>query len=142
MPEHGDSLERLFAILVREMAQATGSLAIARMLESGNVFDWGFEKMLKAPEFEDRDDFLAAAEHLSELRQELEELFDEATGRTLVFVGRENPLAGFDDYSLIVSGVSAGGERAVYGIFGPKRMQYDKNTALVQYINNLISEEI
>lgn len=140
--EHSNSLERLFSVLVREMAQATGSLAIARMLESGNVFDSGFEKMLKAPEFEEKEDFLEAADHIIELREELETLFDEASGRTVVFVGKENPIAGFDEYSLIVSGISSGGQKVVYGLFGPKRMRYDKNTALVQYINNIISEEI
>lgn len=142
MADYSQNLEKLFSYLLREMAKATDNLAIARFLESGNVVDWGLERMLKAPEFENREDFLEAVEHVGELREELEDLFDEATGRTVVFVGRENPIKGFDEYSLIVSGISSGGQKVVYGLFGPKRMQYDKNTALVQYINNLISEEI
>jgi len=140
--EHTGNLDRLFSILVREMAEATGSLAIARMLESGSVFDSGLEKMLKEPEFVEKEDFLEAADHISELREELETLFDEASGKTVIFVGKENPIAGLDEYSLIVSGVSSGGQKVVYGLFGPKRMRYDRNTALVQYINNLINESI
>lgn len=139
---HSQSTERLFACLVREMARLSDNLAIARFLKSGNVVDWGLERMLKAPEFEQREDFLEAVEHAGELREELEYLFDEATDRTLVFIGRENPMKGFDEYSLIVSGVNFGGQKIVYGLFGPKRMRYDKNTALIQYINNLISDEL
>lgn len=57
-----------------------------------------------------------------------------------VYIGREMKLTDTSNYTLIVSGVRLpGGEKGLIGIVGPKRMKYDKNLSVVEYIAKLLS---
>ncbi len=81
-----------------------------------------------------------AVEFLEEIEDHSKQLMQEYFGdEPEVYIGREIKLAGTSNYTLIVSGVRLpSGEKGLIGIVGPKRMKYDKNLSVVEYIAKLL----
>src|SRR3989338_2202045 len=87
------------------------------------------------------DEAREAVSFLEEIEDHSHELMTKYFGdQPEVHIGREIKLAGTSDYTLIVSGVKMpNGEKGLIGIVGPKRMKYDKNLSVVEYIAKLLS---
>ena len=57
-----------------------------------------------------------------------------------VYIGKEIKLADTSNYTLIVSGVRLpSGQKGLIGIVGPKRMKYEKNVSVIEYVAKLLS---
>ncbi len=136
------SANRLMPKIVDLLADMSSNLAISGWLgfDESECYKAGIGRLLKEPEFEDSDCFYQIAEALDYLDRNIEELFDIVRDETIgVYIGRENPIKQIRGLSMIISGKRLkSGNRGLIAILGPRRMRYDKNIALIEYIRNLL----
>ncbi len=60
--------------------------------------------------------------------------------QVVVKIGSENKSSIFSDYSLISKEYKIGDVKGKLGIVGPRRMQYSKVIAIVEYVAEILSE--
>ncbi len=121
-----DSLDKIF-----ELYKTTERIHIA-----------GAQSMLSHPEFEDLHKVKGVIE-LIESEDMIIHILDQNERYepgARVFIGSEMQKQELEDFSLIVSGYSIGSATGSIGLIGPKRMNYSKMLALVQYVANVISK--
>lgn len=101
----------------------------------------GAQNLLQYPEFDDVDKIKSVIEivenediiiHLLE-KQELSD------SGIRVLIGSEMAQNTLEDYSLVISTYSFGSSNSSIGLIGPKRMNYSKMVALVNYVAEIIS---
>lgn len=61
-------------------------------------------------------------------------------GRTLVRIGSETALEGFEDYALVTAGYGSGDRTGSIGILGPKRMDYRRVIGVVNHMKKRLEE--
>lgn len=93
--------------------------------------------MLKGPEFNDADKIRNILEKFEDkdMIQSIEEESDDE-GSVRIYIGSESEFD--DDVTIIKTKYSIDGEEGTLALVGPKRMEYDKVTALLQYIKENI----
>ena len=104
----------------------------------------GTKNILKQPEFEDLERFQSIIE-LVEDRDIIVHLFNDEGGDNndvKVTIGSENKEERFTSYSLVTKSYTVGSAVGSVGIVGPKRMEYSKVIATVEYIAELLSESL
>jgi len=105
----------------------------------------GTKNILSHPEFEDIAEFQGIIE-LVEDRDIIVHLMknniNEDSKRTNVTIGTENLEEKFTNYSLITKEYSVGNAVGSVGIIGPKRMEYSRTIATVEYVAKLLTENL
>lgn len=102
----------------------------------------GLRLMLGQPEFVQRERMLGVLE-LMEAKGWLRRIIDRqiSDNGVKVIIGGENRDAALSDLSLVMSNYGVPGQaRGAVGIIGPKRMDYRRAIAAVNYISGLLSE--
>jgi heat-inducible transcriptional repressor len=111
-------------------------------IEYENSYMEGVRLMLGQPEFIQRERMLGVLE-LMEAKGWLRRVIDWQVSDTgvKVIIGEENRDAALRDLSLVMSNYGVPGQaRGAVGIIGPKRMDYRRAIAAVNYISGLLSE--
>ncbi len=125
------------------LADMSSSLAISGLLEDKpEIYKAGVGRLLRELELESKDHFHGITETLDYLDRNIEQLFDIVQDETFgIYIGEENPIKQMKGLSMIVSGQRLkSGNRGLIAILGPRRMQYDRNIALIEYIRDLLEE--
>lgn len=94
--------------------------------------------MLREPEFNDADKIRKILEKFEdkEMVRSIEEIEEDDDGGVHIHIGSENNFD--DDVAIIKTSYSVGGEEGVIALIGPKRMEYDRVTTLLNYIKENI----
>lgn len=80
------------------------------------------------------------AEFLDELEEHGQALVKKDLGQVETFIGREALLPVKSDFSLVVTRVKTpDGRSGLIGIVGPKRMKYERNVSLLEYVSKLLA---
>lgn len=80
------------------------------------------------------------AAFLDELEEQGQALIKKDIREVETFIGREAPLPVKSDFSLVVTRVKTpDGRSGLIGIVGPKRMKYERNISLLEYVSKLLS---
>jgi len=111
-------------------------------IEYENSYMEGLRLMLGQPEFVQRERMLGVLE-LMEAKGWLRRVIDWQVSDTgvKVIIGEENHDTALRDLSLVMSNYGVPGQaRGAVGIIGPKRMDYRRGIAAVNYISGLLSE--
>jgi len=103
----------------------------------------GTKNILSQPEFENPDKFQGIIE-LIENKDIVIHIFEKSNAsfgdnRILVSIGSENEDLKLSDYSLVKKEYKANSINGTLGIIGPKRMEYAKVMAIVDYISNVLT---
>ncbi len=128
---------------VRLLSEASPNVGFATIPDNDRTFFMGFSKMLRQPEFleapltasqvmeviEDRQNFINSLKNL------------DLGSEPRILIGEENILSGIDSCSMIVTSYEANGYQGVIGIFGPKRMPYAYNTALLNEVRSFLNQD-
>ena len=134
-----DSLMQKTAAL---LADFSSNFAVSSLMgfDEPEAFKAGIGRLLREPEFEDFKYLSQTTEILDYLDKNIKELFDIIQDETVgVYIGQENPIKQMRGLSMIISGKRLkSGNRGLIAILGPQRMRYDRNIALVEYINKLL----
>ncbi|MEN8193874.1 MAG: heat-inducible transcriptional repressor HrcA [Bacteroidota bacterium] len=111
---------------------------------SGSVIS-GAKNILTQPEFEDIEKFQSIIE-LVEDRDVIVHVMDkyskDDSNDVSITIGSENEEKKFMSYSLITKEYKVGSGSGTVGIIGPKRMEYSKVVAAVEYVARLLSKEL
>ena len=123
------------------LSAMSGNLALSGIIDSEDFYKAGVQRLLAQPEFTNLDSVSKIAEVIDYLDGSIEKLSKELKGRSEVeiFIGKENPISGADECSMVVSRYNLkGGEEGMLAIIGPKRMKYSRNISLIDYIKKLL----
>ena len=104
-----------------------------------NLYYTGISNLFQQPEFRE----VGLIQNMSNIIDQLDEIIDkilkEEKMGVKVLLGQENPFGDF--CSAILAKYKLGDNYGLFGILGPIRMNYEKNVALVKYVNEIISKK-
>lgn len=91
-------------------------------------------------EFDDHEELKEAVSFLEDVEDHSKELLNHYfKDEPEVLIGREMKLTDTSNYTLMMTGVKLpGGQKGLIGIVGPKRMKYDKNLSVLEYVAKLL----
>jgi len=131
---------RLTRTTAKLLSHVSGNFAISGMVEKDDFSDFGMRELMEEPEFKELDEMC----RLVEMLDYVDEKFDQLTknikeGETRIFIGKENPIDGTANCSMIVSPYRlSSGEKGILALIGPKRMEYAKNKSMIEYVKKLL----
>ncbi len=133
-------LERTTAKLLSSMSHC---LAISGIVDRNEFFDFGMHNLLDDPELANQGDLSKLIMALDVIDENLDQILKNVkNGETKIFVGEENPIKGVENCSMIISSFQRDdGERSLLAIIGPKRMQYEKNRGLINFMRKMLGEK-
>lgn len=106
------------------------------------LFLSGTKNLIKQPEFETASRIQSVIELLEEkevIVHILEQSSESKKGEVSVSIGREIPNMKMEEYSVITKEYKFGENIGTLGIVGPKRMEYAKIIAIVDYVSNILT---
>lgn len=108
-----------------------------------NIYLTGASNIIKQPEFENPDKFPGIVELIENkdiIIHILDKGSDAALDQVFISIGSENEDRKLEEYSFVSKEYSIGGTSGTLGIIGPKRMEYSKVVAIVDYMAKMLSE--
>lgn len=130
--------EKTFKESAKLISEFTGN-AVFWAFHRNNLYYTGISKLFSQPEFSHMEmvhDISAIIDHIDEI---IDKIFEKINYGVNVLIGRENPFG--DLCSTILVKYKHEDRIGVFGILGPMRMNYEKNLALVEFINNKLSKK-
>lgn len=103
----------------------------------------GAKNVIKQPEFEDPEKFQSIIELIEDkdvVIHILEKSGEVDDNKVFISIGSENKYRKLNDYSLVSKEYKFGEISGTLGIIGPKRMEYSKIVAIVDYMAKLLSD--
>ncbi len=123
--------------LTKNLAEASQSLVLTYLKNEGIYLKEGWEDLLDAPEFQEKDFINSFTKLLDAFESHINNA-DISQG-VQVCIGKENPFSKEKNFSIIYSQFSLPeNEDAILAIFGPKRMAYEKNIGLINSLNKFL----
>lgn len=113
--------------------------------QTDKVFIAGTKNIIKQPEFEDPQRFQSVIELIEDrdiIIHILEKYGDAAADQVYISIGKENEIEELKEYSFISKDYMLGDVSGTLGIIGPKRMEYSKVVAIVDYIAKMLTEVV
>lgn len=108
-----------------------------------NIYLTGASNIIRQPEFEDPEKFPGIVE-LIENKDIIIHILDKGSDfpvdEVFISIGSENEDRKLEEYSFVSKEYSLGGTSGTLGIIGPKRMEYSKVVAIVDYMAKMLSE--
>lgn len=130
---------KLLRRMTKILSRLTGGVALTSVQDDEWVFDYGLSRLLREPEFNEKDSVSEMVEMVDLLDEHADELVAERGQELEIYIGRENPLASSRNCSLMVSRFCLpSGERGVIALLGPKRMHYARNMSILDYMIKLL----
>lgn len=127
-----DRNEKSFKQTAKEMARISGN-TIFWAMDKDSLFYTGISNLLQQPEFAETDIMHDISKMIDRVDEVVDDIFDQTEYDTCVLVGSNNPFS--DSCSTILVKYRIGKKEGLFGIIGPMRMDYEKNLALVDFIN-------
>jgi len=123
--------------LTKTLASVSSSLAISYLFDEKVLWKEGWEEVLQEPEFKVEDCIPDFSELLKSFEEEIEKF--KLNSKIKVFIGKENPFSKAKDFSIIISQCHwPEEEKGIISIFGPKRMNYHRNIALINSFKKIL----
>lgn len=125
--------------LAKTLATLTGEAVIVSA-DGDQLFYTGMSHMFKHPEFaEDSQLMVSMGEVFDRMDETMRNMRSVPNNDVRVLVGRENPLS--HQCSMVLSEYEFdNGRTTVVSIFGPMRMNYDQNVAILEYIETVMKQ--
>lgn len=112
-------------------------------IKSERVIVTGAKNIIHHPEFENPENFQSVIEMIEDkdiIIHIMEKSGENATDDIYISIGSENKEKKLQEYSFISKEYSFGETQGTLGIIGPKRMEYSKIVAIVDYMAKMLSE--
>ncbi|MDZ4385056.1 MAG: hypothetical protein U0944_01420, partial [Candidatus Moranbacteria bacterium] len=131
--------QRLSRTTAKLLSGMSGNLAISTMEK--DFSDFGIRELLEKPEFQEMDEFCKVVDALDYIDENVDFILKNVKeGETKIFIGKDNPIKGINNCSMVVSPyMTKSGDKGVLAIIGPKRMKYAENKSLLNYVRKLLS---
>ncbi|MBU1987752.1 hypothetical protein KKF94_03410, partial [Patescibacteria group bacterium] len=108
--------------------------AVFWAFEKHNLYYTGISNLLRQPEFSQTNliyDISAIIDRVDEI---IGEIFDETKYEPQILLGSKNPFGDF--LGIVLTKYKIKNKIGMFGILGPMRMDYEKNLAVMQYIQD------
>jgi heat-inducible transcriptional repressor len=125
-----DQLLKNLAKTAVELADATVIVAF----DKNNIYYTGLANLFKNPEFREQNQIYNISQIIDHLDDVVAKLFKKIN-KVQILIGSKNPF-GDDCSSILGKYFLKDKSDGLFIILGPKRMDYNKNLALVEYIRN------
>ncbi|KKR21419.1 MAG: Transcriptional regulator of heat shock protein [Candidatus Moranbacteria bacterium GW2011_GWA2_39_41] len=134
--------QRLSRTTAKLLSGLSGNLAISTIEKDFSEF--GIKELLGKPEFQEVDEFCKVAEALDYIDENIDFILKNVKdNETKIFIGKDNPIKGIPNCSLVVSPYKTkSGQKGVLAIIGPKRMKYAENKSLLNYVRKMLSTSV
>ena len=129
-----DQLLKNLAKTAVELADATVIVAF----DKDNIYYTGLSNLFKKPEFSEQNTIYSISQIIDHLDDKVSRLFNKIN-KVQVLIGKEN-LFGEDCSSILGRYQMKDKSNGLFIILGPKRMDYNKNLALVEFIKNSLEK--
>jgi heat-inducible transcriptional repressor len=118
-------------------------LSVSGKLGGENSFMCGFSNLFDEPELRSFDNMNQIMRFMDNIDSYFDSLWNKILYEDMqVFIGRENPIKEINEFTLITGKYQLPeGEQGFVSIIGPKRMNYKRNMALVDYISKVINDK-
>jgi transcriptional regulator of heat shock response len=123
--------------ITKFMADNSSSFVNLHFFREGFDLKEGFDEIFKEPEAKDESFVNSLISFMENFEKNIEKLHD---SKSMVFIGKENPIPKTKDITLICSECNLPGQKAFITILGPKRMDYEKNIRLINSLNKALEE--
>lgn len=128
-----DAFIRAFS---RAVAEMSALFTASGLFDEPVFYNTGFADILDEPEFSDTAVTKRFAQLADILEDEIRSRYHPALAIHDVFIGEENPLKAAHDFSMMISTwAHPRGFRGFLALCGPKRMDYQKVTSLINFID-------
>jgi len=129
-----DQILKNLAKNVVEVADETVIVAF----DKNNIYYTGLTNLFKKPEFAEQNLICNMSEVIDHLDETVNKIFNKIN-KVEILIGSKNPFG--DDCSSVIGKYQLkNNDSGLFIILGPKRMDYDKNLALVDYIKNSLTK--
>lgn len=107
-----------------------------------SLFITGAKNVIKQPEFENPENFQSVIELIEDkdIIIHILDKYEKIDNQVIISIGSENENKKLDEYSLVTKEYRLGDISGTLGIIGPKRMEYPKIVAIVDYMAKMITE--
>lgn len=123
--------------LSRTVSRMCGTYTVAGTSENDIMYKSGFSELLEEPEFHDSEQVRTFSRFIDFLDEKMHEFVDFDTGEEQIFIGEENPLEEARAYATIsIKWRHPRGFHGFLTLIGPKRMDYRKSVALINYLKS------
>jgi heat-inducible transcriptional repressor len=112
---------------------------------SDGIYITGAKNVIQQPEFDDPERFQGVIELLEDkdiIVHILDKSVDMSSDDVYISIGKENEDQKLLDYSLITKEYKFGDVSGHLGIIGPKRMEYSRVIAIVDYVAKMLTETL
>lgn len=130
---------RMARTTAKLLAALSGNVGVSGVMGREEFYECGLRRLLE--EENDKEELCRLAEALDYIDERVDVLLDTLEdGETKIYIGNENPIQEISGYSMVVSPYeNKEGERGIVAVIGPKRMQYDRNKSLVDFVKKFLS---
>ncbi|MFZ0452116.1 MAG: heat-inducible transcriptional repressor HrcA [Ignavibacteriaceae bacterium] len=110
--------------------------------KTDNLFITGAKNVIKQPEFESPENFQSVIELIEDkdIIIHILDKYETFDNQVFISIGSENDNKKLDEYSLVTKEYKLGDISGTLGVIGPKRMEYPKIVAIVDYMAKMITE--
>lgn len=126
--EKSNQEARAFYQIAEDLSRLSGNLGFVCQESQGVSWKEGWENIFREPEFADTDYLKSFTLFVEDFEKNLYNINLDEEGKVAVFIGKESPFKP-KSFSLVL-GKPKGG--IVFAILGPKRMDFQKNIALIR----------
>lgn len=130
--------EMNFKQAAKAMAQVSGN-AIFWAFHRQNLYYTGVSNLLHQPEFSQPDMIYDISGLIDRLDEIIGQIFNDLKFGPQIMLGSKNPFGAY--CSSVIAKYRLGDNIGLVGILGPMRMNYEKNLALIKFINNKLMEK-
>jgi len=128
---------RLASEVTKFIADNSSSFVNLHFFREGFNLKEGLDEIFKEPEAKNENFVSSLINFMENFENNIEALHD---SKSMVFIGKENPIPKTKDITLICSECNLLGQKGFITIVGPKRMDYEKNIRLINSLNKAIKE--
>ena len=115
-----------------KMLAAKSGLAVFWAVDHHNLYYTGIANLLSQPEFMETRQILNISRIIDDIEDIIVDMYSGLTNQPQIFIGRKNPFGAI--CGSVVVKYEKNGERGMFGIIGPVRMDYEQCLGLVEYI--------
>jgi len=128
---------RMASEITKFMADNSSSFVNLHFFKEGLDLKEGLDEIFKEPEAKNESFVSSLVSFIENFEQNIEKLRDT---KTMVFIGKENPIPKTKEITIICSECKLPGQKAFITILGPRRMDYEKNIRLINSLNKALEE--
>ena len=127
-----------FKQVAKELAKISNN-AVFWAFHQNNLYYTGISNLLSQPEFCETKLIYDISQIIDRVDEIINDIFHKIKTKPQIFIGSTNPFSDFCGTVLVKYKFK--NNVGLFGILGPMRMDYEKNLALIEFINNKIIEK-